>query len=221
MRIAGDRKTFWVISLTVITLSAAAVAASERYVRRGIEQVLTHAMQEQARLGVALAGEQRRAHELDTRLSQKSREADQLIARVTEESRAVAALREDLTRKDQLIGKLQTELVLASRAIETETTTRPTESASGSIELAKIPVKVGAAGGVKGKVIQIHPDWSFVVMDLGWNTVGIGDVLGVYHNQQLVAEVQVERVQDQVAAARVLPAYQIAQIAVNDEVAAR
>ena len=72
----------------------------------------------------------------------------------------------------------------------------------------------------KGKIIQINAEWQFVVVDLGWDVLSIGDVLGVFRDDQLIAKVKVERVQERVAAARILPDYQATNITVNDRIAA-
>ena len=86
----------------------------------------------------------------------------------------------------------------------------------GLNEASGLPAATAAQAG---KIIQINPDWQFVVVDLGWHTVNIGDVLGVYQGEQLIAKVKVERVQEQVAAASILPEYRTADITVNDRVA--
>jgi hypothetical protein len=96
------------------------------------------------------------------------------------------------------------------------------------VELEKVTVSPGGPpalradrpGGatVSGRVLEVNREWQFVVVDLGWDVLAIGDVLGVYRNGALIAKVGVERVQEQVAAATILPDYREAAVAVEDQV---
>ena len=127
-----------------------------------------------------------------------------------------------LAQIESQVSQLQAELVLTARAREALIQRVPAQAGSGTAELEKIDVVVGPIGSLaeaSGKIIQVNPEWEFVVVDLGWHTVDIGDVLGIYRGDQLIAKVKVERVQEQVAAASILPEYRTAEIAVNDRVA--
>jgi len=138
------------------------------------------------------------------------------------EAKAVELLQGRLAQMEGQVSQLQAELVLSARAREELAQRIPAQAGGGLTELEKISVLVGPIGGLntsEGKIIQVNPDWQFVVVDLGWHTVNIGDVLGIYRGDQLIAKVKVERVQEQVAAASILPEYRTAEIAVNDRVA--
>src|SRR3989338_9085357 len=119
--------------------------------------------------------------------------------RMQEEARVIASLEAQTAQQSSLISRLQTQLVLATRP-STGAATPPTGAEASMMELEKIAVTFPTASGSAGKVIHIDPEWQFVVLNLGWDTVAIGDVLGVVRQGQLVAEVQVERVQEDAAA---------------------
>jgi hypothetical protein len=97
------------------------------------------------------------------------------------------------------------------------------QAGSAPTELEKIKVAVGPSGlrEASGTIIQINPEWQFVVVDVGWHALSIGDVLGIYRGDQVIAKAKVERVQEQAAAASILPEYRTVNIAVGDRVAAR
>jgi hypothetical protein len=69
-----------------------------------------------------------------------------------------------------------------------------------------------------GRVISFNPQWRFVVMDLGWDAVNIGDVVSIYRREQLLGKARVERVQEAVSAASLLPDSFEAEIEINDVV---
>ena len=74
--------------------------------------------------------------------------------------------------------------------------------------------------GLHGRVLSIDKNWNFVVVDLGWSAVGIGDTLSIYREEQLLAKARVERVQEGICAASLLPEWSTAEIRVNDQVRA-
>jgi len=88
------------------------------------------------------------------------------------------------------------------------------------IELEKVVVTHPAspAPGLQGRVLSVNPEWHFVVIDLGWDVVNIGDVVSIYRNDQLLGKARVERVQEQVCAAALLPEWVESQVQVNDVV---
>jgi len=91
----------------------------------------------------------------------------------------------------------------------------------GWIRLEKVVVgEPGAAtaAGFEGRVVSIHPEWQFIVVDLGWDAVTIGDVVSIYRGEQFLAKARVDRVQEAVCAATVLPEWQQAVLQVNDAV---
>ena len=70
--------------------------------------------------------------------------------------------------------------------------------------------------GLEGRVVSVYPDWKFVVIDLGWDVVKVGDVVSIYRKDQLLGKARIERVQEQACAATVLPDWNITAIQVND-----
>jgi hypothetical protein len=62
----------------------------------------------------------------------------------------------------------------------------------------------------------VHKEWSFVVVSLGWNSVKIGDTISILRDDRLLAKAKVERVQEDVSAATLLPDWQDVEVAVND-----
>ena len=72
--------------------------------------------------------------------------------------------------------------------------------------------------GLNGRIVSVHADWNFVVIDLGWDNVQIGDQVSIVRNGEVLAEAQIARVQEAVSAATVMPAWSAEAIQVNDQV---
>ena len=74
------------------------------------------------------------------------------------------------------------------------------------------------SAALQGRVISVHPEWDFVVIDLGWDAVKIGDTVSIVRNDELLAKAKVERVQEGVCAAAVMPEWDAKTIQINDRV---
>ena len=85
-----------------------------------------------------------------------------------------------------------------------------------AIELEKVVVK--AAPVLFGKVLMVNKEQAFVVVNLGRaDNLNLGDILSVYRNSEFIGRVQVERVEEKVSAAAILPDWQHAEFKENDE----
>lgn len=208
-----DRKTFWLTSVSFIAILLGLYAWSERSWRETVESALRNTLQLHDHTITALYSEQERAEQLNQMLLRKTGEVKRLAQRLQEDAEIIQSLKEENTAKEKQISKLQTELILAVDSFGDN----PNRSDTAR-ELERIAVSLSEGEDNLGRIVQIHPEWEFVVLDLGWDNVVIGDVLGVYRDEELVAEVQVERVQEKAAAARVLPKYDTINIALNDRV---
>ena len=217
-----DQRTWAIAAFALLTFGFAIARQLEHRKRLATEQQLLQTIQAKQLVEAKLSAEEQRSQKLSEALELKTKEVDQVARRLEAESRAVELLQGRLAQTESQISQLQAELVLAARAREELAQRLPAQASGGAAELEKIKVVVGPLGGLNeasGKITQVNPDWQFVVVDLGWHAVNIGDVLGVYRGEQLIAKVKVERIQEQVAAASILPEYRTADITVNDRVA--
>jgi Skp family chaperone for outer membrane proteins len=134
-------------------------------------------------------------------------------------------LRADLEKKfsqaQKETQKLQTQLKeLDSKKTELETKLKDLEAKSQRVELgtivvsnetsvpANVPPKtiareqVEKVTALEGKVLVINKDYNFVVINLGSKDgVKLGDIFSIYHSNNYVGDVKVEKVHDSMAAA--------------------
>lgn len=86
-----------------------------------------------------------------------------------------------------------------------------------TIELEKIVVK--PASTLVGKILIINKEHSFVVVDVGSvDNLRLGAVLSVYRNGEFIGKVQVERMEERMSAAAILPEWQDIEFKENDMV---
>ncbi len=169
------------------------------------------------RLSVALAAAQRQAQETSEALSAKDQELQEVVDRLQQEEQVIQTLQERFAAMQRHADLLQGELALSVP----ERAQGASSGTGNMVQLEKVVVKPPAMStqrNPEGHIVSINPQWRFVVIDLGWDEVKIGDVVSIYHHEQLLAKARVERVQEQICAASLLPEWTASEIQVNDAV---
>ena len=161
---------------------------------------------------VLLQREREQTHALTEMVAEQRTQLDETITRLAEVDRTTRALQLRLVTMEQQLGQVQGELALA---LERFTAQQPE---SDAVQLERVVISRGAGQPLIGRVVSIDQEWRFVVINLGWDTVKIGDTVSILRNDQLLAKARIERVQERVAAATLLPDWQDVQVQVNDVV---
>jgi len=159
-----------------------------------------------------LQREQQRSQELTQALGTMRSRLEEAVGRLTEETRQVRELQTRLTAMQQQMDSLQSELAVALQI----DWPKPAAEQAEPVELQRIVVSDAGAAELNGRVLSVHEQWNFIVIDLGWDAVKIGDLVSIFRDEQLLAKARVERVQEGVAAATVLPEWKAVEIHVND-----
>jgi len=183
------------------------ITGRQQLERRFNEVVITH-----DQLISDLAKERQRSQELSAIVKEKSEAFEQTVGRLSEETQTIRELQLRLAAMEQQMDQLQGELATALQQSGSAN-----EGKAGAVELERIVV-AKADAPMQGRVVSVHPDWDFVIIDLGWDEVNIGDTVSIFRSDQLLAKARVERVQEGVAAATLLPEWKSAKIQVNDRV---
>jgi predicted RNase H-like nuclease (RuvC/YqgF family) len=184
-----------------------------------LSKQLTLSQQREAAMESALQTEAKRSSRLQELLAEKSRELHELVARLDSANQQLTSLKEDVQSRDQHISQLQTDLLVSQQSVS-ETNTMNFSKASPSVELDPVAVSFSLPRK-QGRVVQVNPDWDFVVVNLGWDSVKLGDIVEITRENKVIAQAAVERIQQAAAAARVLPAYPAGSIQLNDLVMAK
>ena len=163
-----------------------------------------------------LVNELHHSQKLEDTVAQKNRELDQTFSKLSEAHQAAMSLNGRLTAMEKQMDRLQGELAVA---IDNRGAGQRADSGrnnAAAVELERIVVSRSDRNDIQGRVVSIHPDWHFIVVDLGWNQVKIGDMVSVFRNDKLLAKAKVERVQEDLAAATVLSEWQPSEVQIND-----
>lgn len=181
-------------------------ARQELEVRVG-EMLATH-----ARVQADLQNEQERSRTLSDTLAATRGQLEEVTARLAEERKGVRALQMRVAAMQQQMDGLQGELALTFQERQQDAAAK----GAGPVQLERIVVSHEALPGLRGRVVSVHQEWDFVVINLGWDAVKIGDTVSIFREARLLAKARIDRVQEDVCAATVLPGWDADVISVND-----
>jgi hypothetical protein len=182
--------------------------------QRTLELELGEVRGEHERVNAALTKEQQRTGQLTQAISEKDQVLQQTLERLAQEERIAQELQGRLLAMERQFDQVQGAL---SVALQTRASL-PSEAEAGMVQLEKVVVTQPALAdsSVQGHVVSVHPEWKFVVIDLGWDAVSIGEVVSIFRNEELLGKARVERVQEKVSAATLLPDWMQTEVRVND-----
>lgn len=158
-----------------------------------------------------LTRERQRSQELSAALASMHTQLEESVGRLSEENRNSREMKLRMAALQQQLEQVQGELALNFQAGASTKSAEPE-----AVQLERVIVSQAEAPQLQGRVVSVHHDWNFIVIDLGWDTVHIGDMVSIFRNNQLLAKARVERVQEGVCAATILPEWQATEIRVND-----
>jgi len=148
--------------------------------------------------------EKRKRFALETEIEEKEEQIRLSLSRLQKE---IVARRET---EAQLVITMKEKGILEAKISKLTKKT-------GAFELERIVVKTTPI--LVGRVLMVNREYDFIVADLGrGDNVKLGDVLSVYRNEKFIARVQVERLEENICAAAVLPGWQNVEFNESDEV---
>ena len=180
--------------------------------RQQLERQVSGILATHQRLTDELATQRQRNGELSEAIAAKSAELEHAVGRLAEESRTIRELQQDLRIQEQQMAQVQAELSSALQRAQASAEAAP----EAAVELERVMVSGAGTPTFQGRVISVHPEWNFVVVDLGWDAVKIGDTISILRNNAFLAKAKIERVQEGVSAAALMPEWSAAEIQVND-----
>ena len=213
------------VLIGAVVMALAGIAGSEHHARRLIQSQFQQAVearqQLERRFGEVMAAHERlksdfetarnRSQELEQSLASANSRLEQATGRLAEESHTSRTLQLRLAEMQQQLDQLQGELAVTLKQQAGASGVKP-----GTVQIERVVVSDAGGSNPSGRVISIHRDWDFVVISLGWDTVHIGDVVSIFRNDQLQAKARIERVQEGMCVATVLPDRKTDAVQLND-----
>ena len=185
------------------------VVESQQQLKRHYAAAIT----EHQQLKEELAQEREHGKELSQALLESRAKMEEAVGRLSEETRTVGELQGRLAAMREQMGQLQGEL---SVALESRDANEASGKSSAQVALDRIVVGQAGTSPLQGHVVSVHPDWNFVVVSLGWDAVKIGEQVSIMRDEKVLAKARVERIQEGVCAATILPEWKINNVNVND-----
>lgn len=182
------------------------VTARQQLERQVAEVIATHES-----VKTELQTERTRNQELTQALSAAQQQLEEASTKIEEEQQNARKLQVRVSALQQQMEQLQGELSVALQERSGGQAKGP-----GPVQLERIVVSDERNMNSRGRVVSVHGQWNFVVVDLGWDAVKIGDTLAIFRNEQLTAKARIDRVQEGVCAATILPGWNTDSIRVND-----
>lgn len=171
--------------------------------KKKVENKLTETVKAKEQVEGELASEKEKSltlkKELDDKEQQIKTTLDRLEREITARKKAEAQLMITLKEKENL-----------------ETKVRNLKEAP-TVELEKIVIKPGSV--TTGKITMVNKEYAFIVVNLGsQHNIKVGDILSVYRNDEFIGKVQIERAEEKMSAASILPDWQNVEFKENDVV---
>lgn len=182
--------------------------------RQQLQRKVDGVLQQHEQTKAQLAQEQERSKGLSDALESMQAKMDETLTRLAEETRTIRTLHARMAAMQGQMDQLQGELSLSLQQDGSK------GRGDGAVRLERVVVSTEGLGSPDGRVVSVHPDWNFVVLNLGWDQVKIGETVSIFRNEQLMAKARVERIQEGVCAATVLPEWKIADVQQNDRATA-
>ena len=181
--------------------------------RRQLELRFAEVLATHQQLTAKLAQEQKRSKEFSEALASARGQLEESVGQLAEERQTVRQLQVRLTSLRQQLDQLQGELSLALQSA----TESGKAGGGNAVQLERVVVSDASGSTLEGRVLSVHRNWNFIVVNLGWDAVHIGDTVSIYRSEQFLAKARVERVQEGVCAATILPEWGAADIHVDDQ----
>ena len=226
------RRAWVVLACAGIGLVLVGALVSEYGRRRLAERRYQEALEGQRQMALRVRGiiagheqltqevtrERQRAQELSEAFLSTRQQLEETTGRLTQERQRADELQTRLASTQQELEQLQGELAVTLKETQGDAAwpRAAGEPSQHPVELERIVVSRINGEGVQGRILSVHPEWGFVVIDLGWDAVRIGDVLSVLRQDDVLATVRIERVQEEVCAAAVIPEHKATEVRIND-----
>jgi len=205
------------------------LASGERVV---IMKKLKEAKEEKELINVELTEYSQKLQKIEVDISDTSQIKETLLSRLSEKESMILALSDKLDSAKSQQQKLETELEEAKESYQQvmqeiddtrrdkaamEEKLKESLSRRKGIELKKIVVRV--APTLQGKIIELSSEYNFAIVNLGIeNRVKSGDMLGIYRNDNVIAEAVIENVYEDMSSIIILDRWADVQLFPGDSV---
>ena len=209
------------IILLLTSISFYMLKEKEKRLRVIAQKQLTQTIEEKKKVENKLVGALAAKEAAEAKFAAEKEKSSKLKKELKAKEQEFKFALENIEEETALRRKAEAQLMIVMKGKEfLEARLKKLEKSSKQIELEKIIVK--PESGLIGRVIMVNKEYNFVVISLGRkDDLELQDALSVYRNNEFVGRVQVEKIEENMAAASILPDWQDVEFMENDEVKAR
>jgi DNA repair exonuclease SbcCD ATPase subunit len=160
-----------------------------------------------------LKEKEKQIEEALNKIEEKKKLVNEAFTKLEDEKKRSAKLEQDLQRA----GSKLSSLVRENKSLRQELRSKAS-SLTPAIELEKIVVTTSSLNPKEGKILAVNKEFDFIVINLGVDDMKVGGRVSIIREGKLIAEARVERVEEKVCAATVLPEYKQVEIKESDGV---
>lgn len=207
------------IILLIASVTFYVLKEKEKKLRIHTQQQLTQEIEEKKRVENKLVETQRAKEQLDSELVSEKEKSQTLKKELEDKDQQIEAALDRVEREIAARKKAEAQLMIALKEKDILEAKVRNLKETPTIELEKIVIKPGSA--ITGKIIMVNKEYAFVVLNLGsLHNIKVGDILSVYRNEEFIGKVKIERTEERMSAASILPDWQNIEFKENDAVKA-
>ena len=200
-----------IVILLIASISFYFLKEKEKRLRIATQNQLTQTTEEKKLVENKLTEIVLAKEQVEGELASEKEKSSTLKKELDDKEQQIKTTLDRLEREITARKKVEVQLMIALKEKENlEAKVR-----NPAIELEKIVIKPGSV--TTGKIIMVNKEYAFVVVNLGsQHNVKVGDALSVYRNDEFIGKVQIERADEKMSAAAVLPDWQNVEFKEND-----
>ena len=205
------------VVLLIASISFYVIKEKERKLRIYTQQQLTQTVEEKKKVENKLTETVKAKEQVEGELASEKEKSLTLKKELDDKEQQIKTTLDRLEREITARKKAEAQLMITLKEKENlETKVRNLKEAP-TVELEKIVIKPGSV--TTGKITMVNKEYAFIVVNLGsQHNIKVGDILSVYRNDEFIGKVQIERAEEKMSAASILPDWQNVEFKENDVV---
>ena len=205
------------VVLLIASISFYVIKEKERKLRIYTQQQLTQTVEEKKKVENKLTETVKAKEQVEGELASEKEKSLTLKKELDDKEQQIKITLDRLEREITARKKAEAQLMITLKEKENlETKVRNLKEAP-TVELEKIVIKPGSV--TTGKITMVNKEYAFIVVNLGsQHNIKVGDILSVYRNDEFIGKVQIERAEEKMSAASILPDWQNVEFKENDVV---
>lgn len=191
------------------------IKEKEKKLRIYTQSQLTQTIEEKKQVENKLADTVKAKEAVETELTAEKERSSMLQEELEDKNQQIKLALDRIEQEISARRKVEAQLMITLQ--EKEDLAQKVSQSSDTVELEKIVINPGSV--ITGKIIMVNKEYAFVVVNLGHQqSLKAGDILYVYRNDEVIGKVQIQRTEENMSAATILPDWQNVEFKENDVV---